>query len=327
MGLEVNETRTGASIPPISMYEQLWPGITLILPGLSIDRRPEVRHSGRFLQRKYSDRLLAAPQIRKNLFMRFTNKIPFVIALFLLTVPLFAGTYSTTFPLTENPISDGGQWQIRQSSDATRWGAVQTNGTMAYGVSQPGTFGDPTAILTGTWGPDQTVQGTVKIGTPSSRGHEIELRLRTTISSASITGYETYCSITTGEHYCYIARWNGPVNSYCNIQDAGFGTPTLATGDVLKATVTGTNPVSITLYRQAGGTGSFTQVAHASDNGSANYSDCPGGAAPGGVPFTSGNPGIGFWNAVDSNWNWGWSSFTASDGGPLPPSGLSATVH
>jgi hypothetical protein len=254
--------------------------------------------------------------------MRFTSKIRLIIALLLLTVPLFAGTYSTTFPLTENPISEGGRWIVRQSGDVNRWGSVQTNGTMVYGVSQPGTFGDPTAILTGTWGPNQTVQGTVRIGTPSTTGHEIELRLRSTISSASITGYETYCSITTGEHYCYIARWNGPVNSYCNIHDAGSATPTLATGDVMKATISGTNPVNITLYRQAGGTGAFVQVAHASDTGQGT-GDCPGGAH---APFTSGNPGVGFWNAVDSNWNWGWSSFTATDGAPLPPSGLNAVA-
>jgi len=256
--------------------------------------------------------------------MRFNSKIHLNIALLLLTVPLFAGTYSTTFPASENPISEGGHWVVRQSGDASRWGSVQTNGTMVLGVSQPGTFGDPTAILTGTWGPNQTVQGTVRIGTPSTSGHEIELRLRSKISSASIMGYEAYCSITTGEHYCYIARWNGPVNSYCNIQDAGFATPALATGDVIKATVTGTNPVSVTLYRQAGGTGSFVQLAHASDNGTAKYSDCPGGA---GGPFTSGSPGVGFWNAKDSNWNWGWSDFTATDGAPVPPSGLSAVPH
>src|SRR5882724_609122 len=257
--------------------------------------------------------------------MRLQIKIPFVTALLLLTVPLFANTYSTTFPLTEHPISEGGKWI---SGGVVGWDDdVQTNGTMASGYAPSGqmhTFSDPTAALTGTWGPDQTVQGTVKIGTPSSSSHEIELRLRTTINSNAhtITGYEAYCSITTGEHYCYIARWNGAYGSYCNIQDAGFGTPHLATGDVLKATVTGTNPVSITLYRQAGGTGAFTQVAHASDTGQ-RTGDCPGGA---GGPFTSGSPGIGFWNSQDNNWNWGWSSFTASDG-PLPPRGLSATAH
>src|SRR5439155_17446512 len=125
----------------------------------------EVRHSGRFLQRKYSDRLLAAPQIRKDLFMRFTNKIPFVIAFFLLTVPLFARTYSTTFPATENPISEGGNW-TSGSAAGTCGGSLcyynfRTTQGFAFGTMPVGVGArDSTAILTGSWGRNQTITAT-----------------------------------------------------------------------------------------------------------------------------------------------------------------------
>ena len=82
---------------------------------------------------------------------------------------------------------------------------------MAYGVSQPTTFGDPTAILTGSWAANQQAQVTVKIDTtPTVCGHEIEVRLRMTISANRITGYEVYCSVVPGKKYRHIARWSGP---------------------------------------------------------------------------------------------------------------------
>ena len=46
-------------------------------------------------------------------------------------------TYSTNFPLTENPISEGGDWVAGQSAGNNLWGDIRTNGTIAYGVSEP----------------------------------------------------------------------------------------------------------------------------------------------------------------------------------------------
>src|SRR5262252_1498365 len=94
-------------------------------------------------------------------------------------------SYTTNFPLTENPISEGGHWIGGQSAGGNLWGNVATTPGKAFGVSQPTQYGDPTALLTGSWGPDQTAQGTVKIsGSIPTSGccREIELRLRQTIS-------------------------------------------------------------------------------------------------------------------------------------------------
>ena len=149
--------------------------------------------------------------------------------------------------------------------------------------------------------------------------NEAEVRLRSTISSNSITGYEVYCSVSPGNPYCHIARWNGPNGSYCNI-DATSPSIVLVNGDTLTGTVSGTNPVTITGYRNG------TQIIQATDSGQ-NCS--PGGAAG---PWTSGNPGIGFYSNVDA-WNsFGLSSFSANNSSgsdttpPSTPANLAATA-
>jgi hypothetical protein len=226
--------------------------------------------------------------------------------------------YSTAFPLTENPINENGNWLGGSSAGATfasrwakgrvwrggsLWGDVQTADGLAYGVSEPTEFGDPTAILTGTWSPAQTVTATVRVRkTPTGRCcHEVELRLRTTISSRKITGYEAYCSVMPGNQYCHIARWNGPNGSYWNFE-TGKSATYVKDGDVMKATATGTNPTVITLYKNG------AQILQATDTGAA------GGGFGAFGPWTSGNPGIGFYDNPDSDWQYfGFSSFSATD--------------
>jgi hypothetical protein len=220
-------------------------------------------------------------------------------------------TYSTNFPLTENPISEGGRWAGGSAAGGNFWGNVQTTAGFAFGVSEPTQFGDPTAILSGTWGPNQTAQATVKINTTPNGTccHEAEVRLRNTISAGKITGYEVYCSVMPGSPYCHIASWGGGNGVWVNMES---NSPSLylKNGDVLKGTVTGTNPATITMYING------SQVLSVQDTGSFTFSD---GKRYG--PWTSGAPGIGFYNNQDSNWNrFGFSSFSATDGGVAVPS-------
>ena len=226
-----------------------------------------------------------------------------ILSLIILCSAAHAATYTTTFPATENPISEGGKWVGGSTAGGSLWGNVQTTPGLAFGVSLPTQFGDPTAILTGTWGPNQTVQGTVQVTGPITGGccREIELRLRNTISTNSISGYEAYCSILSSNPYCHIARWNGANGSYCNIE-TGSSSNYAHNGDVLKATITGTSTTVITLFRNG------TQELVATDTG---QSCSPGGA---GGPFTSGTPGIGFYDQTDNNWSdWGFTYFGATD--------------
>jgi hypothetical protein len=238
-------------------------------------------------------------------------------------IPPGSHTYQANFPLTENPISEGGKWIGGSAAGASLvagghirnggrlFGNVQTTPGFAFGVDEPTEFGDPTAILSGKWGPTQTVSATVKIVKAPTKTccREVELRLRTTISQHTITGYEAYCSVMPEKRYCHIARWNGPTGSYWNFETA----PTEAyvvDGDVMKATVTGSNPAIITLYKNS------AQILQAIDTGAA------GGGFGAYGPFPSGNPGIGFFGrtnisvfrGTDPAWpDFGFSNFTATD--------------
>jgi hypothetical protein len=219
---------------------------------------------------------------------------------------VFAQTYSTSFPLTENPMSEAGKWVGGQSAAGNLWGDVQTSAGMAFGVSEPTKYGDPTAILRGSWIPDQKAQVTVKVNTtPTVCCHEIEVRLRVTISARNITGYEVYCSVVPRNKYCHIARWSGPNGLYCNIEPFSPAV-SLVNGDVLAGTVTRSNPPLITGYLNG------IQIMQVSDTGNegGEGSDC----GPGRPVFTSGSPGIGFYDDQNDNqWNtFGVSSFTAT---------------
>jgi hypothetical protein len=240
--------------------------------------------------------------------MSFVFHVIFLLVLtFLCGAEAIARTYTTTFSATENPISEGGNWQSGQSAGNNLFGDIRTIGTMAYGVSMPTQFGDPTAILTGTWGANQQAQATVRIVTTPPATYEVEVRLRTTINPTNhtISGYEVYCSTRSSDPYCHIARWNGPNGSYCNIESS-IPSIYLINGDILKGTVTGTNPVTITGTAIRGGSTIATWTA--TDTGQ-NCS--PGGA---GGPFTSGSPGIGFYDNQDGNWSYfGFSQFIATD--------------
>lgn len=224
-------------------------------------------------------------------------------------------SYSTTFPGKEIPIREGGVWSGGSDAGASLlkgghiwrggrlWGDAQTDSGFAFGVDEPTKYGDPTAILAGNWGPVQTVTAVVRIKNTPEKGccHEVELRLRTTVSPLSITGYEAYCSVIPSTPYCHIARWNGPNGSYWNFETQSPAT-FLADGDVIKATVTGTNSTIINFYKNG------EQIMQAVDTGAA------GGGFGAFGPWTSGNPGIGFYDDTDDNWrDFGLSSFTATD--------------
>ena len=71
-------------------------------------------------------------------------------------------TYTTAFPGTANPISESGKWVNGGTAGGNFWGNIQTTPGLAFGVSEPTQFGDPTAILTGAWSADQAAQAVVK---------------------------------------------------------------------------------------------------------------------------------------------------------------------
>src|SRR5437016_1260851 len=70
-------------------------------------------------------------------------------------------TYTTHFRRAENPISEGGHW-INGRTLGLDWADVHTRPGLAFGT-EAGTikYDDATALLKGTWGPNQTAEATV----------------------------------------------------------------------------------------------------------------------------------------------------------------------
>jgi hypothetical protein len=201
--------------------------------------------------------------------------------------------YSTSFAADEDPISEGGSW-INGKSVGLDWADVRTVPGLAFGVNLPSKYADPTAVLTGDWGSDQQAEGTVTVKTPLfTCCHEVELRLRSIIAPHSITGYEILCSISVSNPYLEIVRWNGPLNDFTYVSKVGIG---CADGDILKAVAHGD---IISVYKNG------AKLLESKDG---NY--------------TSGSPGIGFYEDSNDVWSkfgfgrwsqFGFSRFSATD--------------
>jgi hypothetical protein len=218
-----------------------------------------------------------------------------------LATPAEAMTYTTTFPATEDPISEKGRW-IGGKNTGLDWADFQSTSGLAFGKqsgTSPGLYDDSIALLTGAWGPEQTVEARVRtINQDDSIFEELELRLRSTITANSSTGYEVLFSARSSANaYVQIVRWNGPFADFTLINGAGGTTVALHDGDTIKATIVDS---AITAYING------VQKLQVTDG-----------------TFATGNPGIGAYlqNAAGVNGDYGFTSVTASDG-PERVSGL-----
>ncbi len=135
------------------------------------------------------------------------------------------GSYTTSFPLTETPISESGNW-INGKANGLDWANVVTTPGLAMGTeSGAGGFDDSTALLTGSWGPNQTATATVRSVNQNSnilrRGREI--LPRSSISAHINSGYEiNFRCLASGTTYIQIVRWNGALGSF-TLLDARAG--------------------------------------------------------------------------------------------------------
>ena len=200
-------------------------------------------------------------------------------------------TYTTKFPLTENPISEERNW-LNGQTVGLDWANVQTTPGFAFGT-EAGTvnFDDSTALLTGAWGANQAAQAKVRsVNQKADVYEEVELRLRSSLSAHNATGYEINfrCSKTMNA-YAQIVRWNGPLGSFTYLKTANGSQYGVANGDVVKATIVGK---VITAYING------TQVLQATD-----------------YMYASGSPGMGFYlqGATGVAGDYGFTSFAATD--------------
>lgn len=214
------------------------------------------------------------------------------------TAPATHGPYSTDFPKAETPLSEGGRW-LNGKTDGLDWTDVHTTPGFAFGTEYggrrpaPQKYDDTTALLKGAWGPDQTVQATVRSVNPvddGSANEEVELRLRSTIAPHSCTGYEVMFRCTKAANaYCNVARWEGPLGKYSMLKEnygSQFG---VKTGDVVKASMIG-NVLTVWI--------NGVQVTQLTDD-----------------MFKSGNPGIGFYleGPTGVMGDYGFTDFMATD--------------
>src|SRR5579859_5835133 len=204
-----------------------------------------------------------------------------LLLLLLCPLALAAQSYQTTFPATENPISQSGNW-VSGKAVGLDWQDVQTTGgtpglALMAGTTLPSQFADATATLTGSWKPVQIITMRVFVGgtAPTTGAHEVEIHSLHNISAHSITGYETNCSVNSNNTYMQTVRWNGPVGNFTALGNAsGQG---CVNGDIVTTvTSVGASSVTITVYK----------------NGVQMFSNTDATAQR----ITSGTPGIGIYN-------------------------------
>jgi hypothetical protein len=173
-------------------------------------------------------------------------------------------SYSTRFEHDEDPISENGMW-INGQTDGIDWidCMTQNGGEVCGKVSRmtvaerraeqahadavddeaatAGDYDDPTAVLSGAWGPNQHARATVFCRNPTDRYfQEVEIRLRSSITPHSCTGYEVFWrALKTDEGYAEIVRWNGAIGDFTSLArhvGAEFG---VKDGDLVEASVEG----------------------------------------------------------------------------------------
>ena len=207
-----------------------------------------------------------------------------------------ANSYSTTFSHAEDPISEGGKW-ISGKKAGLDWADVKVLPGFAFGTEIGGKrpelekYDDSTALLTGTWGPNQTAEAKVHRTNKDNDNlyEEVELRLRSSLSPHNCTGYEVMfrCS-KSPKAYCNIARWDGILGAFMMLKENHGSQYGVADGDVVKASIKGD---TITVWING------VEITQARD-----------------YLFTKGNPGIGFYiegtTGVDNQY--GFSSFSAT---------------
>jgi hypothetical protein len=202
-------------------------------------------------------------------------------------------SYTTNFPLTESPISESGRW-INGQTTGLDWHDMSTTPGLVIGHQSGASYTDGTALLTGSWGPNQTVEAVVHAVNPKDSCYqEVELRLRSALTTHSCTGYEiSFKATKTSGAYLIIVRWNGRLGDFTYLVNSLGSQYGVTSGDVVKATITGN---VITAYLNGAPVGTATDST-----------------------YTTGSPGMGMnletsdTSCIGTNGDYGFTRFTAT---------------
>jgi hypothetical protein len=194
--------------------------------------------------------------------------------------------YSTSFPATESPLSEGGKW-LNGKALGVYWNDAQSVPGKAFGAAFTPYYDDDIAVLTTSFGANQYAEATVYRAANYSPGvsHEVELLLRFQITPNNARGYEVLWGHAGN---MAVVRWNGPLGDYTPLLDNVQIGPAVD-GDVLRAEITG-------------------GVIKVFKNGVLV------GTSPPNSTWTDGQPGIGFWPKPGATLqNYGWKKFKAGN--------------
>jgi hypothetical protein len=170
-------------------------------------------------------------------------------------------SYKTDFPRDETPVDEDGMW-LNGKKDAIDFTDCITSNGFIHGApsrmnvlekraeqgnldeseeAPEGDYDDPTAILTGEWGPNQHGKAVAHVENPTEEWfQEVQIRLRCTLKPHYISGYEIFFRCLSGENgYAEIVRWNGAVGDWTSLQRHQGPEYGVKDGDVIEATIEG----------------------------------------------------------------------------------------
>ena len=171
-------------------------------------------------------------------------------------------SYKTEFKRNESPLSEGGLW-LNGRKDGIDWCDVLVKDGVAFGeVSRNqvverraeqaalgagiegaavGDYDDPTAVLTGQWGPNQ--YGKVRVFSRNQTDkyfQEVQIRLRHNMKPKFCNGYEVFFRVLDTEAgYAEIVRWNGPVGGWTSLKKLIGKKYGVKDGDIIEASIVG----------------------------------------------------------------------------------------
>ena len=171
-------------------------------------------------------------------------------------------SYKTEFKKNETPISEGGNW-LNGRKDGIDWCDILVRDGHAYGeVSRNqmaerraeqaalgagiegapvGDYDDPTAVLTGTWGPNQYGRARVFTRNQTEKYfQEVQIRLRHNMKPKFCSGYEVFWrTLDSAAGYAEIVRWNGPVGGWKSLAKLVGKQYGVKDGDLIEASIVG----------------------------------------------------------------------------------------
>jgi len=129
-----------------------------------------------------------------------------------------AESYSTTFPTTENPLSEGGIW-VEGGTTGLLWTNWNVTGASVVTGTQGGSGGfDDSLAHLATWtSKNQHVKGVIFLNGGRPAGNfEIEILLRFAITANDARGYEILVSVEN-DYAPQLSRWSGAFNTFTTV--------------------------------------------------------------------------------------------------------------